>query len=243
LAYDSIRIQWERRADPFMKSHQRHMDYDLGQKICQDLRSDYRSAIIELYNRYAHLFAAFARYRYFGNDTHGVESVLTKFWLELLNGKTICRYSGKASLQTYLKVILNRRIIDANRKFEHKRRAAPVTDEYVVNDQTPDRQTPETTLIAKQQRKLIQKALVHLSDQSPRDANLIRMNLKGLSYEQMAVRELNGESTDSEELECKVEAIRKQFTREKTGSMAKFKNIICRYLDTNGLDYKDWLIK
>jgi hypothetical protein len=36
--------------------------------------------------------------------------VLTKFWLELLNGKTICRYSGKASLQTYLTVILNRRI-------------------------------------------------------------------------------------------------------------------------------------
>jgi hypothetical protein len=44
-----------------MKNHQKHMDYDLGRKICRDLRSGYRSAVIELYNRYAHLFAAFAR--------------------------------------------------------------------------------------------------------------------------------------------------------------------------------------
>ncbi len=217
------------------------MDYDLGRKICRDLRSGYRSAIMELYNRYAHLFAAFARQRFFSNDPHGVESVLTQFWLELLNGKAICRYSGKASLQTYLTVILNRRIIDANRKFERERKAAPIKSENEVNDCSPDPQTPETTLIAKEQRKLIQKALVALSDQSPRDANLIRMNLEGLNYEQMAVRELDGASSDPEALKRKVEAIRKQFTREETGSMAKFKHVICRYLDTNGLDYKDLL--
>jgi hypothetical protein len=88
---------------------------------------------------------------------------------------------------------------------------------------------------------LIQKALVQLSDQSPRDANLIRMNLEGLSYEQMAVWELNGKSTDPEELKRKVDAIKKQFTRKETGSMAKFKNVLSRCLDTNGLDYTDLL--
>ena len=217
------------------------MDYDLGQEICRKLRAGYRNTIMELYNRYAHLFATFVRHRLFDKDPHGVESVLSKFWLELLNGKAICKYNGRASLQTYLTVILNRRIIDANRKFERKRRAEPAAPENEQNAQRHTRQTPETELMAKQQHRLIQKALVQLSDQSPRDANLIRMNLEGLSYEQMATRELNGRSADPEELTRKVDAIRKQFTRKETGSMAKFKTVLSQYLDTNGLEYTDLL--
>jgi RNA polymerase sigma-70 factor (ECF subfamily) len=217
------------------------MDYDLGHEICRKLRAGYRNTIMELYNRYAHLFVAFARHRLFDRDPHGIESVLSKFWLELLNAKAICKYNGTASLQTYLTVILNRRIIDANRKFERERKAEPVPDENDANDHNFTQQTPETELMAKEQRKLIQKALVQLSDQSPRDANLIRMNLEGLSYEQMAARELNGKSADPEELKRKVDALKKQFTRKETGSMAKFKNVLSRYLYTNGLNYTDLL--
>ena len=217
------------------------MDYDLGQEICHKLRAGYRSTITELYNRYAQLFSAFAHHRLFDKDPHGIESVLSKFWLELLNGKAICKYNGNASLQTYLTVILNKRIIDANRKFERERKAEPVAHENEENDQRHTQQTPETELLVKEQRKLIQKALVQLSDQSPRDANLIRMNLEGLSYEQMAARELNEEIADPEELRRKVDAIKKQFTRKETGSMAKFRTVLSRYLDTNGLNYKDFL--
>ena len=224
-----------------MKEHQKHLDYDLGQEICRKLRAGYRNTIMELYNRYGHFFAAFARHRLFDKDPHGIESVLSKFWLELLNGKAICNYNGKASLQTYLTVILNRRIIDANRKFERGRKAEPVKHENDAHDHSHSQQTPETELMAKEQRKLIQKALVQLSDQSPRDANLIRMNLEGLSYEQMAVRELNGKRTDPEKLKRKVDAIKKQFTRKESGSMAKFKTVLGRCLDTNGLDYTDLL--
>lgn len=151
------------------------MDYDLGREICRKLRAGYRNTIMELYNRYAHLLVAFVRHRLFDRDPHGIESVLSKFWLELLNGKAICKYNGTSSLQTYLTVILNRRIIDANRKFERERRAQPVPDENDANIHNLTQQTPETELMAKEQRKLFQKALVQLSDQSPRDANLIRM--------------------------------------------------------------------
>mgnify|MGYP000423386505 CR=1 FL=1 len=217
------------------------MDYDLGQEICRKLRAGYRNTIMELYNRYAHLFVAFARHRLFDRDPQEIESVLSKFWLELLNGKAICKYKGNASLQTYLTVILNRRIIDANRKFERERKAEPVTHENDAYDHSHTQQTPEAELMAKEQRKLIQKALLQLSDQSPRDANLIRMNLEGLSYEQMAARELNGESADPEALKRKVDAIKKQFTRKETGSMAKFKSVLSQCLDTNGLDYQDLL--
>ena len=67
------------------------------------------------------------------------------------------------------------------------------------------------------------------------------MNLEGLSYEQMAQRELNGNKIDPDELKRKVDAIKKQFTRKESGSMAKFRSVLSRYLDANGLDYKDIL--
>lgn len=230
-------------SNPSMESDQNHTDYDLGQKICRELRAGNRSAILELYNSYGLFFTAFTRNRLFNNDPHAVEAVVSNFWLELLNGKAICKYNGMASLRTYLTVILNRRIIDANRKFERERNSTPIINENEsgADDCNYDQQTPEKELIIKEQQRLIQSALVRLSDISPRDASLIRMNLEGLSYEQMAERELINDKADPDELKRKVDAIKKQFTRKKTGSMAKFKSILSRYLDTNGLNYKDFL--
>jgi RNA polymerase sigma factor (sigma-70 family) len=224
-----------------MESDQNHTDHDLGQKICRELRSGNRSAILELYHKFGQFFAAFTRNRLFEGYPHEVENVLSNFWLELLNGKAICKYSGKASLRTYLTVILNRRIIDTNRKFERERNSTALANENESGavDHNYDQQTPEKKLIIKEQQRLIQKALVQLSDISPRDANLIRMNLEGLSYEQMAERELNGDKADPDELKRKVDAIKKQFTRKETGSMAKFRSVLSRYLDANRLNYND----
>ena len=226
-----------------MGSHQTHADYDLGQKICRELRSGNSSAILELYHKHGRFFAAFTRYRLFDDDPHGVESALSNFWLELINARTICKYNGRASLKTYLTVILNRRIIDANRKFERNHNSTPieVESENSEDDHQYDQQTPEKQLIIKEQQRLIQKALVRLSDTCPRDANLIRMNLEGLSYEQMAEKELNGAKANADELRRRVDAIKKQFTRKETGSMAKFRNVLDNYLDTNGLNHKDLL--
>ena len=225
-----------------MESCQTHTDYDLGQKICRELRSGNSSAILELYHKHERFFTAFTRYRLYDDDPHGVENVLSNFWLELINARAICKYNGKASLRTYLTVILNRRIIDANRKFERKRNSSPIKteNENSGDDLHYDQQTPEKQLIIKEQQRLIQKALVRLSDTCPRDANLIRMNLEGLSYEQMAQRELNGVK-DADELKRRIDAIKKQFTRKETGSMAKFRNVLDNYLDTNGIDHKDLL--
>ena len=226
-----------------MESHQTHADYDLGQKICRELRSGNSSAILELYHRYGRFFAAFTRFRSFEDDPHGVENVLSNFWLELINARAICKYNGRASLRTYLTVILNRRIIDANRKFERKRNSSSIETQNETKgcDLHYDQKTPEKQLIIKEQQRLIQKALLKLSDTCPRDANLIRMNLEGLSYEQMAERELNGAKANAAELKRRVDAIKKQFTRKETGSMAKFKSVLGRYLDKNDLDYQDLL--
>ena len=226
-----------------MDSDQNHTDYELGQKICRELRASNLSAILELYNSYGLFFSAFTRNRLFDDDPHAVDHVLSNFWIELLNHKAICKYNGRASLRTYLTIILNRRIIDANRKFERERNSTPIINENEsgADDHDYDQQTPEKELILKEQQRLIQKALVRLSDTSPRDANLIRMNLEGLSYGQMAERELNGNRTDPDELRRRVDAIKKQFTRKETGSMAKFRSVLSLYLDANGLNYKDFL--
>jgi RNA polymerase sigma-70 factor (ECF subfamily) len=178
----------------------------------------------------------------FDDDPHGVENVLSNFWLELINARAICKYNGRASLRTYLTVILNRRIIDANRKFERNRNSSPLKtkNENSEDDLHYDQQTPEKQLIIKEQHRLIQKALLKLSDTCPRDANLIRMNLEGLSYEQMAQRELNGVK-DADELKRRIDAIKKQFTRKETGSMAKFRSVLDNYLDKNDLNHKDLL--
>ncbi len=230
-------------SNPSMKSHQKHMDYDLGQEICRELRAGNRRAILELYTRYSPFLAVFTRNRLFDDDPHGVESVLSNFWLELINAKAICKFKGKSSLRTYLTVILNRRIIDANRKFARERNTTPITKEngMEAGDHRHDQQTPEKELIIKEQQRLIQKALLQLSDVSPRDANLIRMNLEGLSYEQMAAKELNVEKDDPGELRRRVDAIKKQFTRKETGSMEKFRSVLGRFLDTKGLNYRDLL--
>jgi hypothetical protein len=66
------------------------------------------------------------------------------------------------------------------------------------------------------------------------------MNLEGLSYEQMAQRELNGVK-DADELKRRIDAIKKQFTRKETGSMAKFRSVLDNYLDKNDLNHKDLL--
>ena len=226
-----------------MKRHRKHMDYDLGQEICRELRAGNRRAILEVYTRYSHFFAAFTRHRLFDDDPHAVESVLSSFWLELVNAKAICGFKGKSSLQTYLTVILNRRIIDANRKFGRDRGTIPITqeNESETDDHRHNQQTPEKALIIKEQQKLIQKTLLQLSDISPRDADLIRMNLEGMSYEQMAMKELNGKNDDPAELKRRVDAIKKQFTRKETGSLEKFRSVLSRNLDTNGLNYTDLL--
>lgn len=222
-----------------MANHHTHTDFDLGQKICRELRSGNRSAILALYNRYQHFFAIFARKRLFDEAPSGVEEMLSNFWLELLNGKAICSYNGKASLRTYLTVILHRRIIDANRKFEHERKLTANNRETEVMGHSHDQYTPEKKLIIKEQQRLIQTAFVQLSDNFPRDAILIRMHLEGLSYEQMAQKELKAVADDPDELKRKVDAIKKQFTRKETGSMARFKSIINRCLNSDNLEYKD----
>lgn len=215
-------------------------DIELAQKLCRELKAGNGKAVLELYSKHHNLFLQFTLRRLYQPSMSRAEKVLSKFWLDLLNGKAVCAYRGKASLRTYLLVILNRRILDENAKTQKQRdRFEAGEDPDSIPDSQPD---AAEAVIQDQRKKILNLALSALEKASLRDANLVRMRLEGLSYEQMAERELAGTRPGRREIKKKTNAVKKQFTRPGTGSMAKFKAVLDRIMEKHGLAPDD-LIK
>ena len=217
-------------------------DLFIAQRICNELRAGNTEVLSELYHKYHVFFSVFARQRLFISSECAIDNVLSDFWIELLNAKAICNYEGKASLRTYLTLILSRRIIDANRNIKRE-----IISEIAIEYEgtlIPDddlQQSPDKDLLKKELQRILHEALLQLSDKSPKDANLIRMHLEGMTYEEMAKKELHEEKINQKKLKKKTDAIKKQFTRDNTGSMAKFKKILNKCLKNNALDFRDLL--
>ncbi|MEA1972699.1 MAG: sigma-70 family RNA polymerase sigma factor [Candidatus Cloacimonadota bacterium] len=207
-------------------------DLRLAQKICQELLAKNNDAIIEIYQKFQQLFVNFCRKRLYNNDPHQAESVLSNFWIELLNAKAICSYKAQASLKSYLIKILWRRIIDENRSFkrENSKKENIGDDQKIGFLETSSYPSPEKGILNKEQERIMQEALLMLEEASIRDADLIKMYLHGLNYRQMVEQQSTNQKTDDTEMAKKVNSIKKQFTRERTGSLAKFKICLRRCL-------------
>jgi RNA polymerase sigma-70 factor (ECF subfamily) len=214
--------------------------YELAQQVCKDLCSGQPEAFMQLYNRYQRFLAAFAKRRLFDADPSHVDEILSNYWIELLNGKAICDFKGQASLRTYLTGILNWRIIDANRKSERDKNLRKIIERNEIESESDFRsaQSPENSLLDKENQKLVYSTLMQLEEKSPRDANLIKMHLDGLTYEEMAKAELHDDLNPGK-LKKKTDAIKKQFTRNNTGALAKFKSILNRNLEKDSLGIGD----
>ncbi|MDM8523948.1 sigma-70 family RNA polymerase sigma factor [Desulfococcaceae bacterium HSG8] len=210
-------------------------DIRTAKKICEELHSGNKEAITDLYYKYHRFFMNFARHSLY--DTDSVEDVLSDFWLELLNTKAICAYEGKknASLRTYLSKILKWRIIDNNRK----KRIIMVSDPPPELTESDSLSSSLDDAPKIRQNKLTHDALLQLEKISPRDAKLMRMRLKGMTYKEMAELELAGKMSDQKTIERKTDAIRKQLKRPRTGSIAKFTLIIERLRRKYGWNHID----
>ena len=226
-----------------MVDRNHNKDYALAQKICEHLKACRNDAILALYHEYHHFFLAFTRRRIYHAENDQIEAVLSNFWTELLNSRVICSYEGKASLRTFLLTILNRRIIDANRKFQRDMKFTEIIDEHVsdATDIPDNMESPEELLLQKERQKVVHDTLVRLSQSAPKDAALIRMHLNGLSYKKMAEQDFNGQNKAAGELQRKVDSIKKQFTRPVTGSLARFKALLEENLQENRIDPGDLL--
>ena len=223
-----------------MNASNHETDIVLAQELCVELRSGNGEAILKIYSQYHPLFLGYTRKRLHSTDHDKATSVLSDFWVELLNAKAICNYQGMASLKTYLFKILNFRIVDnarsANRQSTYEKKTSDKDHDFDTFES--ENESPEKEIIHKEKIKLVHEALLMLVDTSPGDAFLVKMHLEGLDYSQMAERSL-GEDYPQKELDKKINAIKKQFTRDGTGSLAKFKSCVERIMRKNKLIQND----
>jgi RNA polymerase sigma-70 factor (ECF subfamily) len=207
-------------------------DIALAKRICEGLRSGEKECLGELVTAHHDFFQNFARRRLFRPDI--LEDVTQSFWEEMLSGRTICGYAhsseNKATLRTYLLGVLHRRVIDANRKTS--KNGEKLQEEENIQDRADPAPNPHNGLASSSSqdisRRLVHQALLRLSEEYPQDASLVRMHLDGLDYSQMATR-----------LEKSHDAIKKQFSREPTGSLARFKSALKQIMLAEGLRYED----
>lgn len=215
-------------------------DVVLARKVCKELRDGNTNAILELYYEYHEFFINFARSRLRDNPDRA-EDVIQNFWKELLNGKAICEYDGRnnAGLRSFFTKILRWRISDNER--EHER--TDDAEEY-VNGTTSVHRTlsQEERILLTERKKFFRDALLIL-EKSPQkgsnDAELIRMRFfEKLDYQQIARKKL-ASGSDPKAIEKKAAALRKQFTRKRTGSLAKFRIIAERLMEKYGWNMED----
>jgi len=172
-------------------------------------------------------------------------SIMSDFWVELLNAKAICAFSALASLKTYLMRILNFRITDNKRRAFRKnayRKKISDQDHNLDEFEANDGLSPEKDLMDKEKIRLINETLLMLADKSPSDAYLVKLHLEGLNYNQMAKKLLDSKLNSSKKLKKKTDAIKKQFTRNKTGSLAKFKVCLEQIMRRNNIVLKDLFV-
>ena len=220
-----------------MNTGDHQKDLVLAKETCDELRSGNNEAILNIYSKYHPFLLGYTRRRIHSTDYHRATSVLSDFWVELLNAKAICGYKGLASLKTYLFRILNFRIVDnvrsANRQSAYGKNISD--KDHEIDGFGSDDESPEKDMIHKEKIKLVHEALLMLADTSPSDAYLVKMHLEGLDYSQMAERILSDKDCTQKYLDNKINAIKKQFTRDRTGSLAKFKSCLERVMIKNEL--------
>ncbi|MEZ4528814.1 MAG: hypothetical protein R2941_23125 [Desulfobacterales bacterium] len=237
-------------------------DRELAEKICKEIRRGNRDAILEIYHRF-HLFFQRLAQKQMGS-MEDTDDLLGNFWLELLNGNAICAYEGmnNAALRSYLAKILLLRIIDLQRKIkkQEKRFVSPFVQEngreeeaFSKSTMTPDSggqrsilseisdsaQSPDDLIMQKQRSRMFQNALLLLHELSPADARYIRQRMEGLTYEEMALADTD--KSDPQSVHKKADAIKKQYTRPKTGSLAKFRIILENLMNENRMTKQDLL--
>ena len=221
-----------------------HDDVALAQETCTELRAGNNDAILPVYHKYHPIFMGYARRRIKDfNDDSRATSIVDDFWVELLNAKAICDFKGISSLKTYLFKILNFRIIDNVRRAGRQNAYASNISggDNDIDGVGDDGVSPEKDLMAKEKVRLVHETLLMLTDSSPTDAYLMKMHMEGMSYQEMAEKLIGNKPKSDRELKKKTDAVKKQFTRKTSGSMAKFKSCLERIMTKNQLAYGDLL--
>jgi DNA-directed RNA polymerase specialized sigma24 family protein len=227
----------------------RSEDLMLAKHVCRELLAGNKESILKIYNKYHTFFLKYTFNRLKSLELCNIENmattILDDFWVELLNAKAICAFKAIASLKNYLFIILKLRIIDNKRKaFRKNADSNKLSDQNHNFDEfkANDGHSPEKDLMDKEKIRLINETLLMLTDESPSDAYWVKLHLEGLTYNQMAEKIIGNNPNSSKELKKKTDAVKKQFTRKKTGSLAKFKSCLKQVMQKNNLDLKELFV-
>lgn len=205
-----------------MKKNNYHEDIAVAKRLCKEILKGNREAIKEIYSAYHQFFAKYLSKMILSKNIIEsqrveAETILSIFWIELLDGKDFCNYEGYrgASLRTFLTQILFRRLQDELRKaarIGRLEREAKQAGECSFNlHQRPAQ--PDDEIIQQEYKEILHKTLLELSDESPEDADIMRMHFKGLSYKEMAERKLQGTQLDAKNIAKLTDSIRQRFNR------------------------------
>jgi RNA polymerase sigma-70 factor (ECF subfamily) len=205
-------------------------------KICSEVRVGNQEAVNPLIEKYDNDLKQRAKRKLYSYDPdpHRTEEVVNNVWIAIL-GKDkkgeyrICKYNGTSTLKTYLISFLDNHIANEIRK---------IRKEETENNDEDGSEFPDKK--HKELREIIDRLLAQLEKAAPNDAKLIRMYLEGLNFKEMATELLPADATE-EEINQKYSAVRKQFTRPRTGSMAKFRILLNRLMEKEGLTYENLL--
>lgn len=213
----------------------RKSDKAEADSICREVRTGNHEAVNPLIEKYDNNLKQRAKRKLYSYDPdpHRTEEVVNNVWIAIL-GKDkkgeyrICKYNGTSTLKTYLISFLDNHIANEIRKI---RKETENNDEN--GSEFPNKKHKEV-------REIIDRILAQLEEISANDAKLIRMYLEGFSFKEMATELLPADATE-EDINQKYSAVRKQFTRARTGSMAKFKILLNRLMEKEGLTYENLL--
>jgi hypothetical protein len=218
-------------------------DHALAQRVCRELGEGVRDGFAEIFLRYAPDLEGFAYSQLYWKDKQTVHDVLGAYWERLLDGRVLCRYDARASLQTYLTAVLKYQIRTVNKRMKrHKKRTIELTEaaralqsEAVNLDRFPGepgsgttmgervlRRSPGSRLLSRDtqrlQREVIHEALLRLSKRKAVWGELAWFRLCGLTYGEIALvrwqRKSRGAPLEGKALEDAADAVKHRCIRK-----------------------------
>lgn len=229
-----------------MKNNRLNDDLNLAKRICEELKAGHSKALSILVEKFDKSFCMIIQRKLFLSEQNLAQEILHDFWeKKLMVEKAICKYTGKnnSSLKNFLTSILIKMIYDIIRHKKTKKQSTKeVSLENAYSLSLLTETTPQQQMIQLQKHKIFYEALSMLQNISPKDAQLIEMHLDNKTFLEMARIKYKDDEAGEISLDKKAARLRKQFTRPRTGSKARFKAILEKLLKQYKIDCIDFAI-
>ena len=238
-------------------------DIELARKICKELGLGKNYVVVELMDLYEEPLVRAARYYLLSNYSEYMttfqkkensqqnhierltEDILQDFWVNIvIQKKIVCIYEARngASLKTFLTRVLFYYIstkykrIKNRAEYPHEQKKSHGHEYTAFFEDQLDIEMDD----ARQQELIewyVNLALKQLSEYEtrprPLDACLLYYRMHGVSFNQIA-KEYIVDPNDKKKIRSKAAALRQQYSRKKSGSMARFDKIFNSILRKDG---------